>query len=103
MCAVLVTLIDRCRSELPNSKRARRVKCSLPLTAKTFRKHRKPFFSEQRGVWITEDTSNQKFQIWKLSKFERGGIFTFLPVQYLKCRAFCISTVEADSVLVIVD
>ena len=49
MCAMLATPIDRCRSELPNSKRARRVMCvhcSLLLTAKTFRKLRKLFFNE---------------------------------------------------------
>lgn len=49
------------------------------------------------------DVIGKPAQIWNLSKFERGGISTFLPVQYLKCRcAFRITTVEADSVVVIV-
>ena len=49
------------------------------------------------------DIIGKPAQVWNHSNFECGGIYTFLPVQYLKCRcAFRVSTVEADPVLVIV-
>ena len=42
-------------------------------------------------------------QIWCYNKFESGGVHSFVPVRYLKCRcASSISTIMDETVLVVV-
>ena len=50
-----------------------------------------------------KDVVGKPTQIWHHNKFEAGNFYSFVPVEYLKCRcAVCIATVSDESVLLVV-
>ena len=50
-----------------------------------------------------KDIVGKPTQIWHHNKFEAGNLYSFVPVEYLKCRcAASIATVSDESVLLVV-